>query len=149
MITDVIGTRWGLVAAALAAGLRASVGPTADAGSQKRTAVVWTNAADRPCTMTGFGGVDLAGPDDPMGPVYSLPRQEAAAEPVRLEPGGSAHTTIAWLSGGAWTPTTIRPTPPDETRSASLAWPGGPVLRQDAATCPGTYVSSVGPGPGG
>ncbi|TCK22376.1 DUF4232 domain-containing protein [Pseudonocardia endophytica] len=127
--------------------LRASVGATTG-GSQRRTAVVWTNSSDRACTMTGFGGVDLAGPNDPMGPVFSLRRQEAAAEPVRLAPGGTAHTTITWLSDGGWTPTTIRATPPDETRSASLAWPGGPVLRQDGATRPGTYISPVTAGSG-
>ena len=127
--------------------LRASVGPTTG-GSQKRTAIVWVNATDRSCTMTGFGGVDLAGPANPNGAVFSLRRQQAAADPVRLQPGGTAHTTITWLSGGSWTPTTIRATPPDETRSASLAWPGGPVLRQDGATHPGTYISPVAPGAG-
>lgn len=37
-------------------------------------------------------------------------------------------------------------TPPDETRSAELPWPGGAVLRQDGATRPGTFVGPVGEG---
>ncbi|MHA6624939.1 DUF4232 domain-containing protein [Pseudonocardia sichuanensis] len=127
----------------------AALGRTTGEAGQRHTAVVWTNTSAKACTMTGFGGVDLQGPDDPMGPTYSLRRAEQPASPVRLEPGGTAHTTITWLppqDGSGWTPTGMLVTPPDETRSASLQWPGGAVLRQDGATRPGTYISPVRPG---
>jgi hypothetical protein len=127
----------------------ASLGRTTGEAGQRHTAVVWTNTSTEPCTMTGFGGVDLQGPDDPMGPTYSLRRAEQPASPVRLAPGGTAHTTITWLppqDGSDWVPTGMLVTPPDETRSASLEWPGGAVLRQDGATRPGTYISPVRPG---
>jgi hypothetical protein len=127
----------------------ASLGRTTGEAGQRHTAVVWTNTSTAPCTMTGFGGVDLQGPDDPMGPTYSLRRAEQPAAPVRLEPGGTAHTTITWLppqDGSEWVPTGMLVTPPDETRSASLEWPGGAVLRQDGATRPGTYIGPVRPG---
>jgi Protein of unknown function (DUF4232) len=99
--------------------------------------------------MTGFGGVDLTGPDDPMGPTYSLPRSSKKASAVRLAAGATAHTLITWLppeDGSGWTPTTLLITPPDGTTAAHLKWPGGAVLRQDAATHPGTYIDPVAPG---
>jgi hypothetical protein len=132
--------------------LRASLGATTGEAGQRHTTVVWTNTSTSGCLMEGFGGVDLQGPEDPMGPTYSLPRSSAAPESFTLAPGHAAHTTITWLppqDGPGWTPTTIVVTPPDETRSARLEWPGGAVLRQDGATHPGTYVGPVSPGTGG
>ncbi|WP_379614844.1 DUF4232 domain-containing protein [Pseudonocardia sp. GCM10023141] len=126
-----------------------AVGETTGAAGQRQTLIVWTNTASTPCTMTGFSGIDLKGPDDPAGPTYSLPRSSVAVAAVRLNPGDKAHSTISWLppsDGPGWTPTQILATPPDETHSAVLPWPGGAVLRQDAATHPGTYVGPVQPG---
>jgi hypothetical protein len=38
--------------------------------------VILTNVSRQPCTLQGYPGVDLVGPDDPMlGPTYSLPRE--------------------------------------------------------------------------
>jgi hypothetical protein len=132
--------------------LKASLGATTGEAGQRHTTVVWTNTSAAGCLMEGFGGVDLQGPDDPMGPTYSLPRTSATPESFTLAPGHAAHTTITWLppqDGPGWTPTTIVVTPPDETRSARLDWPGGAVLRQDGATHPGSYVGPVSPGAGG
>jgi hypothetical protein len=129
--------------------LTASLGRTTGEAGQRHTIVVWTNTSGSACVMDGFGGVDLEGPDDPMGRTYSLPRASTAAESFSLEPGEEAHTTITWLppqEGPGWTPTTMHVTPPNETRSAQLEWPGGAVLRQDGATHPGTYIGPVGPG---
>lgn len=132
--------------------LTASLGRTTGEAGQRHTTVVWTNTSTSGCLMDGFGGVDLQGPDDPMGRTYSLPRTSATPESFTLAPGHAAHTTITWLppqDGPGWTPTTILATPPDETRSARLDWPGGAVLRQDGATHPGTYIGPVSPGAGG
>jgi hypothetical protein len=130
--------------------LKASRGRTTGEAGQRHTVIVWTNSSAKTCTMTGFGGIDLQGPPDPtFGPTYSLPRAGKPATTVRLAPGGTAHTTITWLppqDGPGWTPTKLLITPPDETRSATVAWPGGAVLRQDAATHPGTYFDPVAPG---
>ncbi|WP_433800023.1 DUF4232 domain-containing protein [Actinomycetospora sp. CA-084318] len=111
---------------------------TGEAG-QRHTTVTWTNVSGSVCTMFGFGGVDLDGP--PPSP-YSLPRSSVAPQTVRLAPGEKAHTVITWLPGD-WTPTKLVITPPDETHSAVLDWPGGGVLRQDGATRPGTYIGPV------
>ncbi|MGE3288351.1 MAG: DUF4232 domain-containing protein [Pseudonocardia sp.] len=135
------------------ADLQATIGRTTGEAGQRHTAVIWTNTSGRDCTMTGFGGVDLEGPDDPtFGPTYSLPRSSTAPSTVRLAPGATASTTITWLppqDGPGWTPTQMLVTPPDETRSATLLWPEGAVLRQDGATHPGTFIDPVQPGAGG
>jgi hypothetical protein len=120
--------------------LTASLGRTTGEAGQRHTTVVWTNTSTTDCVMSGFGGVDLQGPDDPMGRTYSLPRTSATPESFPLAPGHTAHTTITWL------PTAMLVTPPNETRSARLDWPGGAVLRQDGATHPGTYIGPVSPG---
>jgi hypothetical protein len=129
--------------------LTASLGRTTGEAGQRHTTVVWTNTSTSDCVMDGFGGVDLHGPDDPMGRTYSLPRSSATPQSFTLAPGHTAHTTITWLppqDGPGWTPTAILVTPPNETRSARLDWPGGAVLRQDGATHPGTYIGPVSPG---
>ncbi|GAA4553510.1 hypothetical protein GCM10023175_49620 [Pseudonocardia xishanensis] len=130
--------------------LEASVGRTTGEAGQRHTTIVWTNTSKAPCTMTGFGGVDLKGPADPtFGPTYSLPRAAEQPTTVRLAAGAAAHTVITWLppqDGSGWTPTGMLVTPPDETRSAELPWPGGAVLRQDGATHPGTFLGPVGAG---
>jgi hypothetical protein len=132
--------------------LTASPGRTTGEAGQRHTTAVWTNTSTSDCLMDGFGGVDLEGPDDPMGRTYTLPHTSAAPESFRLAPGHAAHTTITWLppqDRPGWTPTSMLVTPPNETRSARLDWPGGAVLRQDGATHPGTYISPVSPGSGG
>ncbi len=129
--------------------LTTSLGRTTGEAGQRHTAVVWTNTSTSDCVMDGFGGVDLQGPEDPMGSTYSLPRTSTTPESFPLAPGHAAHTTITWLppqDGPGWTPTAMLVTPPNETRSARLDWPGGAVLRQDGATHPGTYIGPVSPG---
>jgi hypothetical protein len=130
--------------------LEASVGRTTGEAGQRHTTIVWTNTSSAPCGISGFGGVDLKGPNDPtFGPTYSLPRDSSTATPFILEAGQAAHTVITWLppqDGAGWTPTGMMVTPPDETRSAELPWPGGAVQRQDGATRPGTYIGPVRPG---
>ncbi|MEU4377515.1 DUF4232 domain-containing protein [Pseudonocardia alni] len=136
----------GEVARCTSSTVQALVGTTLG-DNQKDTTVVWRNTSDAPCTMTGFGGVDLRGPDDPQfGPSYSLPRAGEEPTAVVVKPGGTAHTVITWLPGDSWTPTDIVVTAPDETTSTTLKWDQGPVSRQDGATRPGTYIHPVAPG---
>lgn len=113
-----------------------------------RVAVLWSNRSSGPCTMFGFGGADLDGPDQqPFGPTYHLPRSDEQPSTVRLDPGGTAQTVLNYLSpdgtGEQWLPDHALVTPPDETHSVSLPWSFGPVLRQDAATHPGTFLHPV------
>lgn len=106
--------------------------------------MLWTDTGDRGCTMTGFGGAD---PRDGLDSV-SLPRARRETAAVRLAPGDRAAGSITFLpvapgAPGAFPATEVVVTPPDETRSATLPWTAGPVLRQDGATRPGTYLGPV------
>lgn len=108
--------------------------------------IIWTNVSGAPCTMGGFGGVDLLGPEVPGRPVsYSLPRETVTPRTLTLPPRGQAQSVITYVSGAgdAWTPTQMLITPPNETHSKRLTWNFGSVLRQDGATHPGTYLGPV------
>lgn len=126
--------------------------------------LVYTNKSDHKCTMDGYGGVDLHGPSDPNGTVFSLRRdpdvqgRDADRLPkptkVTLAPGGTAHTVITFgryepgdigsLGSTRWVPTEIVSTPPNETTQLTTQWPTGiPVLRDDGATVSHSYISPI------
>lgn len=129
--------------------LSLSTGPYGSPGdfSQIHFAVILTNISPESCTLRGYPGVDLVGPDDPVfGPTYSLPRQSGDPQPVTLAPGASASSRLTFLpTPDGWVPNTIVVTPPDATTQLEVPWiPGGiSVLRQDAATHPGTYIGPL------
>jgi Domain of unknown function (DUF4232) len=125
--------------------LSLSTGPYGAPGdsSQMHFAVILTNISPRSCTLQGYPGVDLVGPD---GPTYSLPRQSGDPRPVTLAPGASASSRLTFLpTPNGWVPSTILVTPPDATTQLQTPWiPGGiAVLRQDGATHPGTYIGPL------
>lgn len=102
-------------------------------GVRQSVRVVWTNRTDRPCTMLGFGGVDLQRAGDRL----SVPRTDREPSPVRLGPGERAHSTLTLVplaptDPAAFVPAEVVATPPDETHSVVLRWTGGGVLRQEA-----------------
>ncbi|WP_406340850.1 DUF4232 domain-containing protein [Streptomyces sp. NBC_00648] len=107
--------------------------------------ITLTNKGAKSCVMTGYPGVDLAGPL-----TWSLARQTAVKpHRVTVRPGATTTFNIFYLpyaqgSGDEFKPTRIVVTPPGETHSHTLPWPVGSILLQDAATHPGTYVSPVG-----
>ncbi|MEZ0353081.1 DUF4232 domain-containing protein [Mycobacterium sp. pR1184] len=117
--------------------------------------VILTNVSQQTCTLQGYPGVDLVGPDDPpLGPTYSLPRESGDVRPVVLAPGASAASLVAFLPKigpdgmePAWPPTTIVVTPPDSTTQLKTPWiPGGlTVLRQGDGTHPGGQVGPLQP----
>ena len=117
---------------------------------QDQLQLVLTNIRTQPCTLQGYPGVDLVGPDDPMwGPVFSLRRQSGDPQPFTLEPGGSATSILTFglpsLPEDFWVPTSIVVTPPDATTHLEVPWiPGNvAVLRQDGATSPATYIGPL------
>ncbi|MGW3105076.1 DUF4232 domain-containing protein [Streptomyces sp. NPDC001100] len=112
---------------------------------QQHLAVVLKNKTSAACTIQGFPGVDLKS----SGGSWSLTRSSATSQKVTLAAGSSAAFTITFLpwtqgSGTEFKATSVVVTPPNETTSATLAWPGGSVLLQDGATHPGTYTGPVG-----
>ena len=105
------------------------------AGTHYRIDLVWTNTSHASCTLRGFGGVDLDGPNQGTagGPTYSLPRTADTPGTVTLAPGAAAHIVIGYIdpSGSnpdatqTWTPTHLSVTPPNQTTHLSVPWTAG------------------------
>jgi hypothetical protein len=109
------------------------------------------NTDDAPCRLTGFPEVELIGPVYPIfGSIYELPDQAGRSQAVMLRPGQSAHALLTWLPASSgnrrWVPGYIRvvvPTNRGPSLPMALPWRYGSVLRQDAATHPGTYIGPI------
>ncbi|MFC9633357.1 DUF4232 domain-containing protein [Streptomyces mirabilis] len=120
-------------------------GKVSSSDDQQQLAVVLKNKTSAACTIQGFPGVDLKS----SGGSWSLTRSGATPKRVTLAAGSSTTFTITFLpwnqgSGTEFKATSVVVTPPNETASTTLAWPGGSVLLQDGATHPGTYTGPVG-----
>jgi hypothetical protein len=121
-----------------------------DPGGQITIPLRYTNSTTRACTITGYPGATLVGPDSPpFGDEYQLPRSTATApSTITLAPGTSAvanltlgTTTPADPSG--WQPTALRTIAPDDTTVMSVPFPADtPVIRQDGATHPASYIAA-------
>ncbi|MFE3068231.1 DUF4232 domain-containing protein [Streptomyces sp. NPDC059247] len=113
-------------------------------GEEGAVVVRLTNKSGAPCTLKGYPGVDLVGAS-----TWSLPRQTSQKPRlVTLDPGARTAFTVTYQSYGGdgveLTPRTMAVTPPGETRAKTLTWTFSPVLLQDGATHPGSYVGPVG-----
>ena len=123
------------------------------AGTHYTVDLVWTNRSSSSCSMTGFGGVDIDGPNSGAagGPTYSLPRTGDTPHAVTLAPGASAHTVISYIdSTGAnpdaakpWTPTHLMVTPPNQTTHISVPWTTGTAVYFDPTD--GAAAASISP----
>ncbi|WP_405583423.1 DUF4232 domain-containing protein [Streptomyces sp. NBC_01190] len=129
------------------AGLRFSFGngdaTYGSADDQQHLQVLMTNTSGSTCTVKGFPGVDLKAADS-----WSLVRTSKSPATVTLTSGASASFVITYQpfeagSGVEFKAKSVVITPPSETTSVTLTWPGGSVLRQDGATHPATYVGPV------
>jgi hypothetical protein len=116
-------------------------------GSQIHFDIVLTNISSQTCAVQGYPGVDLLGPDDPMwGPDYQLPQQAGDPQLLTLAPGAAASSRLTFVAApDGWVPQTIAVTLPNTSGQLQTPWtPGGiPVVRQDAATRPGTYIGPL------
>ncbi|OYN77962.1 hypothetical protein CG716_17040 [Mycolicibacterium sphagni] len=116
-------------------------------GTQIHFDVIFTNTSAQTCSLQGYPGVNLIGPDDPTwGPDYQLPQQAGDPQPVTLAPGAAATSRLTFLPNpNGWVPQTIAVTLPNNPGLIQIPWiPGGiPVARQDAASHPGTYIGPL------
>ncbi len=122
---------------------------TQPASTQYQVPVVFTNVSSAPCSLLGFPGVDFgSAASQPL----SLVRAAGTPKRIAVAPGEQAHALLTYLTGpdpacdtaGAWTPTTVTITPPDETTSVQLVWSGGSVDDcQGGATHPGSYIGPM------
>jgi hypothetical protein len=104
--------------------------------------LVFRNAGSTACRVSGFPDVELIGPKDPtFGSIYFVPDQAGRSESIALRPGQRAHAVLTWLPG-SWKPGYVRVVVGRSIPTA-LPWRFGGVLRQDAASHPGTYVGPV------
>jgi hypothetical protein len=116
--------------------------PDVTSDQQQTTGIAVHNRSGHTCLAGGFPGLDLNGGSTK----WPLARKSARYSPITLHPGDTTDFQITFLPEpkGKWTPQTVTVTPPNETTSVTLAWPWGPVLLQDGATHPGTYVGPIG-----
>ncbi|HEY5835669.1 DUF4232 domain-containing protein [Streptomyces sp.] len=116
--------------------------PDVTSDQQQTAGVAVRNSSGHACVVGGFPGVDLRSGTTR----WSLSRASQEYDRITLRPGGTTDFPITFLPEpkGSWTPSTVTVTPPDETTSKTLRWPWGPVLLQDGATHPGTYVGPIG-----
>ena len=116
---------------------------------QDQLELILTNISEESCTLQGYPGVDLVGPDVPTwGPVFSLTRQSGDPQPFTLAPGASATSILTigapFAPEDFWYPTSLVVTPPDATTQLQIPWiPYTPVMRQDGATSPATYIGPL------
>ncbi|MGW1378192.1 DUF4232 domain-containing protein [Streptomyces sp. NPDC002446] len=123
------------------------VAPDPNAGGSTTTSVVLTNKGSRTCVIGGFPGVDLKSENG--GQSWSLRRSSAKHGSITLKPGDSTDFTINLGMAkeneeGSWMPAFAAVTPPNETTALTLKWPWGPLVDQQGATHPATYVNPIG-----
>lgn len=139
----------GATAACTVSVLSVTLGAKTGTGDEQTTqTVVLANKGTSACTMDGFPGVDLVGAANGQ-KNYSWPltRSSAAYSTVTLKAGDSAHFELVYLpfatgDGTELAVTKIVLTPPNTTTQADLTW-SQPILLQDAATHPGTWITPV------
>jgi hypothetical protein len=119
------------------------------ASTQYQVPIVFVNASGAECSLLGFPGTDFGAAG---ALAVSLVRTPAKPARVNLAPGGQAHAVLTFLTGpdpacdagGAWIPSTLTVTPPDDTTSVQIPWPGDSVDDcQTGATHPGSYIGPV------
>lgn len=130
--------------------LRAKVGPNDPGAGQENFALVVTNRSGHTCTVRGYPGLAFV---NGKGQQVSVDpdRTGGTKTTVRLTPGKSAWAALSFSNPAMTGVTTVTPagveiTPPDETASLHLAWPGGPVTNTGKASVPRVGTFSAGTG---
>lgn len=130
------------------ADLSLALGAKSGGTGQQTLAVDLTNKGSSSCTMDGFPGVNLVGAaNGQKNYTWPLLRSSASYSKVTLQPGGTAHFDLKYEPGVSGDGTNISVakmviTPPNAYTQAELTW-NQPVLLQDAATHPVTYITPV------
>ncbi|MFJ7198128.1 MULTISPECIES: DUF4232 domain-containing protein [unclassified Streptomyces] len=101
---------------------------TIDGDTEGTVAVEFKNGGGRDCVLSGYAGVDLKTSAGSL----SAERTGEKSTPMTLKDGKSVYFGINYpinKSGGSGVRiTALVVTPPDETKSFSLEWPGGATL---------------------
>ncbi|WP_413798205.1 DUF4232 domain-containing protein [Streptomyces iranensis] len=123
---------------------------TIDGDGEGTVAVTLKNGGGRDCSISGFAGVDLKTSEGAL----SAKRSGEPAEPHTLKDGESTYFGVNYPineSGGSGVRVTgLVVTPPDETKSVTLDWPGtGTLPVTDGAGSPVKVGPIGGIGQGG
>lgn len=114
---------------------------TIDGDAENSVAVTLENGGGRDCTLSEYAGVDLKTSEGEM----SAKRTGQAADPVVLKDGKSVSFGISYPKNESGSGVRIKGlvvTPPNETKSVTLDWPGAASL--PVTDSPGSPVK-VGP----
>ncbi|MFF3498394.1 DUF4232 domain-containing protein [Streptomyces sp. NPDC003247] len=107
-------------------------------------AVTFKNGGGHDCTLSGYAGVDLKTSAGDL----SAERSGQASDPVTLKDGESVSFGIVYPlndSGGSGVSITgLVVTPPNETKSVTLAWPGAGTLPVTDGTGSSVTVGPMG-----
>ncbi|WP_367125037.1 DUF4232 domain-containing protein [Streptomyces phytohabitans] len=109
-------------------------------------AVDLTNKTDTGCRLSGFAGVDLKTAEGTL----SATRKGEPADPTILKPGKTISFTVGYPmndSGGSGIRVTgLVVTPPGDSKSVTLEWPGGSSLpvTDGSEPGPGVFVGPIG-----
>ncbi|MBK1786027.1 DUF4232 domain-containing protein [Prauserella cavernicola] len=130
--------------------LSASEPQQAGASGQHTMTLSLKNISESTCGVDGLPTVELVGPEhDVYGDTFQLPQGTPDGGFAALVPGEAseiAEVTVLSPAQGSetWTPDTIEVTPPGESSPLIQDWPDDlPVLRQDGATHPGSFVRGI------
>lgn len=118
---------------------------------QDQIPLIFTNISTGMCTMYGFPGLTLRGPESNGSTTFSPVRGGGSPTTVVLAPRSSAYAIFTWLvapgtcdGGVGWIPTQAMTIPPDETTALTVSWDNGVVDNcQGAASRPGTFIAPV------
>ncbi|WP_406299187.1 DUF4232 domain-containing protein [Embleya sp. NBC_00888] len=108
--------------------LRATAQDATITGDDELTVMVTFKNIGHNCTMSGFAGVDLQTAKGPL----SAKRVGAPADPFTLKSDKSVSFGVTYPSGATGDygvkVTGLQVTPPGETKSMNLSWPGTPTV---------------------
>ena len=133
-----------------AADITPSLGTVPAPGQQIVVPLYYTNSGSAPCTLIGYPGATLQGPDYPVdGPQYQLRRSTTATPTtITLNPGQKpvadlALGTVATTDPSGWQATALLTIAPGDTTVMTVPFPARtPILRQDEATRPATSIGA-------
>lgn len=110
--------------------------------SQFRIQLAFRNPGAK-CVVRGFPGFRFDGED---GTSWDVVRTNEPKLDVVLEPGERAVANFTFLGSdeaSGWHVKSVAITPPHTYDTETFPWQQGALLKQDAATHPGTYISPV------
>jgi hypothetical protein len=121
--------------------------PVEGGKEQMKLPLTMTNSGAAACLLRGYPGARLQGQDSQAWDLMRSGDEVKDVKDVQLAPGGTTTAYLTYLpekGDNRWDVVTLVVTPPNTDDSQTFRWPGGSVLRQDAATHPATYIGPVG-----